>query len=752
MKKTLLLKTMLLLCALVAGSLNGWAEVGAVLAQLSGTGGNGYATRQTKTDNYNVSWVLSGSSSGTWGSNSNQKANVKPTAADLPVVKGVTSDATTSTQYHYFYYATTSVSNVGSVEFTFTGTYEATTNCNVYIVMGDDVSTSGGDAYTQVELANTSSTKQGASISSGGTYTFTFAATQTSAKYYGLVIKVANNSYKRFASASLTLKEGSVQVNSLSVKTAPTKTRYEVGENLDMSGLVLTADGEDVSTGYIMSIDGSAITNGATLSSAGKKTITIAYGGKEVTQIISVGDVTGIAVTTPPTKTSYDTGDSFDPTGMVVTAYLSTGEETDPDTWTKEVTGYTIDPEDNLIPDNTSVTITYKGKTTTQAITVTDVAVTGVSLKESTTIEKEKTETLTPNIQPSNATNKSVTWKSDNTAVATVSDDGVVTGVNVGTANITVTTSDGGYEATCAVTVVNQKGSKDAPFTVADVIKGDASGKNNIWVKGFIVGSWNNSGFSSSSLVNTNLALSDTYNGTETIPVELSSNSGLRTNWGPASNSYKVGVAQVLIKGNGQDYFSTSAIKGTSEIETVAEAITVSNAGYATWSSDNGLDFTGFDVKAYKATVNGIDITFDKVTEVPANEGVLLQNEGTFVVPVKSVAAWAEADNAFVRGEGNAVATGDGPYNYILNKVNDVVGFYKANGQTVAKNRAYLQTGTAAARILISLDEEGNTTGIEELQNANNEELKSYYNLNGQRVVNPTKGLYIVNGKKVIVK
>lgn len=186
-----------------------WATEGDVLAQLSSTAGSGYATRQTKTDSYSIGWVLSGSSSGTWGSNSSQKANVKPTAEDLPVVKGVTSSATTSTQYHYFYYTTTALSNVGSVEFTFGNSYDTSTSCNVYLVMGDAKSASGGDAYTQVELSNSSTTKQGASISGAGTYTFTFASTQTSAKYYGLVIKVANSAYKRFASASLTLKEGS---------------------------------------------------------------------------------------------------------------------------------------------------------------------------------------------------------------------------------------------------------------------------------------------------------------------------------------------------------------------------------------------------------------------------------------------------------------------------------------------------------------------------------------------------------------
>lgn len=57
-------------------------------------------------------------------------------------------------------------------------------------------------------------------------------------------------------------------------------------------------------------------------------------------------------------------------------------------------------------------------------------------------------------MSPSNASNKGVTWSSDDESVATVS-DGVITSVSAGTANITVTTVDGGKTATCEVTVTN---------------------------------------------------------------------------------------------------------------------------------------------------------------------------------------------------------------------------------------------------------------------------------------------------------
>jgi len=86
------------------------------------------------------------------------------------------------------------------------------------------------------------------------------------------------------------------------------------------------------------------------------------------------------------------------------------------------------------------------------------VSVTGVLLnKASTNLAVGGTETLFANIEPLNATNKNVTWISGNDTVATVSERGLVTGVSAGTATIIVTTKDGGYQATCTVTVGDRK-------------------------------------------------------------------------------------------------------------------------------------------------------------------------------------------------------------------------------------------------------------------------------------------------------
>ena len=98
------------------------------------------------------------------------------------------------------------------------------------------------------------------------------------------------------------------------------------------------------------------------------------------------------------------------------------------------------------------------GNRTEKTITVYDgtyvIPVTGVSLDESSiTLDVGGNQTLTATVTPEDATNKKVCWSSDNEAVATVSEDGVVTAVAGGTAVITATTHDGLFTATCTVTV-----------------------------------------------------------------------------------------------------------------------------------------------------------------------------------------------------------------------------------------------------------------------------------------------------------
>jgi uncharacterized protein YjdB len=93
----------------------------------------------------------------------------------------------------------------------------------------------------------------------------------------------------------------------------------------------------------------------------------------------------------------------------------------------------------------------------TVSVTVTEsstIAVSGVSVDPTAaTIEVDATVQLTATVSPADATDQSVMWASDDETVVTVDANGLVTGIGAGTTNVTVTTNDGGFTATAAITV-----------------------------------------------------------------------------------------------------------------------------------------------------------------------------------------------------------------------------------------------------------------------------------------------------------
>lgn len=104
-------------------------------------------------------------------------------------------------------------------------------------------------------------------------------------------------------------------------------------------------------------------------------------------------------------------------------------------------------------------------------ITDTDaVKVTGVSISESSiSLVEGNSKQLTASIQPLNATVKRVSWSSDNTSIATVTQDGVISAIKVGTANITVKTEDGNFTATCNVTVTSTSSSSGITLSATTI-------------------------------------------------------------------------------------------------------------------------------------------------------------------------------------------------------------------------------------------------------------------------------------------
>ena len=186
---------------------------------------------------------------------------------------------------------------------------------------------------------------------------------------------------------------------------------------------------------------------------------------------------------------------------------------------------------------------------------------------------------------------------------------------------------------------------------------------------------------------------------------------------------------------------------------------TISAAGWATYCSPYPLDFSSSIAnlkKAYLVTgATGNTLDLAEITgTVPANTGILLEGEGVVTevpvtIPVVASSSTDVSANKLVGVTTNTPI--DAEAGYVL-MGSPRVGFYKnSNDFTVGANTAYLPADFAGARMaFFGFDDEA--TGVQNLTPALSEGEGVVYNLRGQRVAQPTKGLYIVNGKKVVIK
>ena len=189
----------------------------------------------------------------------------------------------------------------------------------------------------------------------------------------------------------------------------------------------------------------------------------------------------------------------------------------------------------------------------------------------------------------------------------------------------------------------------------------------------------------------------------------------------------------------------------------ISKQVTITNAKYATYCGDVILNYSGVGIKAFIAKDNGSTIGLTEIAngQVPTSTPVILYKagaDGTAInVPViASTTTVIDDDDNDLEVSDGTTAKGDDIY--VLAK-NPTVGFYKwKSASSLSEGKIYLKASTPVlAREFIGFDDE--TTGINAVENGNSDVKDAViYNLNGQRVVNPSKGLYIVNGKKVIIK
>ena len=214
---------------------------------------------------------------------------------------------------------------------------------------------------------------------------------------------------------------GGIKLTGISILTPPSKTTYTAGETFDPAGMVVQAtysNGATLqATGYTYS-PSTALTDGTT-----EVTIVYTEGGvsASATQAVTVVHrLESIAVTTQPSKTVYEYGDSFASAGMVVRATYSDGA-------TANVTGYTCSPATLNTVGTQTVTVSYTERSVTKTTTL---SVTVERKSISTTPSQSGSLTYTGSAQ-------SPSWSNYSAAQLTLG--GVTSGTNAGSYNATFT-------------------------------------------------------------------------------------------------------------------------------------------------------------------------------------------------------------------------------------------------------------------------------------------------------------------------
>ena len=197
-----------------------------------------------------------------------------------------------------------------------------------------------------------------------------------------------------------------------------------------------------------------------------------------------------------------------------------------------------------------------------------------------------------------------------------------------------------------------------------------------------------------------------------------------------------------------------------------AVPLSISDLGIATFSSSKKLDFSGTGVKAYYATDVAVgSITLSSTTNTWGYQGFIVKgDEGEYEIPVTDVAEYPSTNYLKATSDYSATvdASIEGTYHYIFAKKNDdsEYGFYKLTSKnaTLSAHKAYLETSTdivpvGGSRLNLIFDDM--TTGISDATRVNDigqTTNDSVFDLQGRKVSIPSKGLYIYNGKKIIIK
>ena len=362
-----------------------------------------------------------------------------------------------------------------------------------------------------------------------------------------------------------------------------------------------------------------------------------------------------------------------------------------------------------------------------------------------------------------NPNNLSVSYSSSDEDIAYVDANGeVLTGDKIGTATITASsTEDSEYEAgsaTYTITTYNpaaNDGSEAKPYTVTEalaIIAGYANNEtseNAVYVKGIV-----STGLSDINSTNGYANYYISADGTTTAQLECFRGYNLGKTKFTSTSDLSLGD-EVVVYGALKKYGTTSEMNSNNYIaqykhasEPEVKSLHVKAAEYRTYVASANL-IVPAGVKAYIATgESSTTLTLKSVAKIKKDSPVILNaSEGYYSFEITSDEVTYPSANLLKISDGTAI---NGVF--VLAKNGTEVGFYKWAGGALSPGKVYVDAPATTARDFLSFAfENEDVTGINEAKSEKNV-VKGIFDLQGRKVVAPAKGLYIVNGKKVIIK
>ncbi|WP_161595770.1 Ig-like domain-containing protein [Flavobacterium pectinovorum] len=418
------------------------------------------------------------------------------------------------------------------------------------------------------------------------------------------------------------------------VTVTPTTATLNVGGTQQLTPTVAPANATNKTVSYSSNNTGVATVNGSGLITAiasGSATITVTTqdGAKTATSVITVNSsnvaVTSVSLTPTTATLSVGGTQQLTPTVLPSNATNKTVSYSSNNTGVATVNGSGLITA--IASGSATITVTTQdgAKTATSAITVnsTNVAVTSVSLALTTaSLNVGGTQQLTPTVLPSNATNKAVSYASNNTGVATVNASGLVTAVSNGTATITVTTADGNKTSTAAITVSTATGNY---FTIknkwnnnylydagANVGYGATVANNNY--------KWEKVAIDATYFVLKNVGTGDIMN-IENLTGAVQCTAGQNTWWSAQWSTENVDATWVRIKNRWQ----TGSMIHIENLNGSAQYI----GGQNNWDSAQWQ----FQTTSASKRINSAEAAVDKNSEVSIYPNPAINNEFNIALP-----------------------------------------------------------------------------------------------------------------------